>query len=93
MQDDVRLLTTCGVRSGAIVEVLQHKNPGMYIHDRDVYNMINQFRREKNPVKSDAGSVYLNLMKQQNENPSFHVDAQFEGQDNRLVRLCWMRPS
>ncbi|CAG8584874.1 8742_t:CDS:2 [Diversispora eburnea] len=51
MQDNVRLLTICGVRS----------------------------------VKSDTGSVYLSLMKQQNENLSFHVDAQFEGQDNRLV--------
>jgi MULE transposase domain len=93
MQEDVRLLATCGVRSGAIIEVLQHKNPGKYIHDRDIYNLVNSIRREQNQSKSDAGSIYLNLMKQQQENPSFHVDAQFEGQENRLVRLCWMRPS
>ncbi|CAG8630521.1 2803_t:CDS:2, partial [Diversispora eburnea] len=61
MQDDVRLLVTCGVQSDAIVEMLQHKN-----------------------LEIEAGSVYLNLMKQQNKNFSFHVDAQFEGQDNHL---------
>ncbi|CAG8655849.1 245_t:CDS:2, partial [Diversispora eburnea] len=70
MQEDIRLLATCGVRSGAIIEVLRHKNLG-----------------------NDAGSIYLNLIKQQQENPSFYVDAQFEGQENRLVWLCWMRPS
>src|ERR1043166_9996886 len=36
--------------------------------------------------------MYINLMKQQQENPAFYVDAQFEGEDNHLVRLCWMRP-
>ncbi|CAG8661154.1 2017_t:CDS:1, partial [Diversispora eburnea] len=93
MQEDVRLLATCGVRSGAIIEVLRHKNSGKYIHDRDIYNLINSIRHEKNQDKSDAGSIYLNLMKQQQENSSFYVDAQFKGQENRLVRLCWMRPS
>ena len=37
--------------------------------------------------------MYLALMNQQQENPTFHVDARFEGQDNHLVGLCWMRPS
>ncbi|CAG8650934.1 4909_t:CDS:1, partial [Diversispora eburnea] len=93
IQEDVRLLATCGVRSGAIIEVLRHKNLGKYIHDRDIYNLINSICCEKNQSKSDADSIYLNLMKQQQENPSLHVDAQFEGQENCLVRLCWMRLS
>ncbi|CAB5172146.1 unnamed protein product [Rhizophagus irregularis] len=42
---------------------------------------------------SDAGSMYLELMKQQQENPTFHVNACFEGQDNHLTRLCWMSPN
>ena len=92
MSDDVRLLTECGVRPGAIIDVLQNKNPGKYIHDRNVYNLVNSIWRQKNHAKSDAGSMYINLMKQQQENPAFHVDAQFEGEDNHLVRLCWMRP-
>src|SRR5436189_114466 len=67
------------------------KYPGKYIHARNVYNMV-QAIRHKNGT-SDAGSMYLELMKQQQEDPTFYVDACFEGQDNHLVRLCWMRPS
>jgi hypothetical protein len=81
------------VRPGAIAEVLQHKNPDKYIHNRNVYNLVNSMRREQNHAKSDAGSMYLDLMMQKQEDPTFYVDAQFEGQDNHLVRLCWMRPS
>ncbi|CAB5383719.1 unnamed protein product [Rhizophagus irregularis] len=33
------------------------------------------------------------LMRQQQEDPTFYVDAHFEGQDNHFVRFCWMRPS
>ncbi|CAB5342892.1 unnamed protein product [Rhizophagus irregularis] len=32
-------------------------------------------------------------MNQQQENPTFHVDARFEGHDNHLVGLCWMSPN
>ena len=92
MRDDVTLLATCGVRAGAIIEVLQHKYPEKYIHSRNVYNLI-QTIRHQNQATSDAGSMYLALMNQQQENPTFHVDARFEGQDNHLVGLCWMRPS
>ncbi|PKK61223.1 hypothetical protein RhiirC2_792136 [Rhizophagus irregularis] len=42
--------------------------------------------RNKNGT-SDAGSMYLELMRQQREDPTFYVDAHFEGQDNHLVRL------
>ncbi|PKC54237.1 hypothetical protein RhiirA1_477708 [Rhizophagus irregularis] len=71
MRDDVKLLATCDVHAGAIIEVLQVK----YLDN------------------SDAGSMYFELMKQQQENPTFHVDACFEGQNNHLTRLCWMSPS
>ncbi|CAB5387291.1 unnamed protein product [Rhizophagus irregularis] len=60
MHDDVKLLATCGVRTGAIIEVLQVKYSD-----------------------NDAGSMYLELMKQQQENPTFHVDACFEDNHNR----------
>jgi hypothetical protein len=93
MCDDIRLLAECGVRPGAIAEVLQHKNPDKYIHNRNVYNLVNSMRHERNHAKSDAGSMYLDLMMQKQEDPTFYVDAQFGGQDNHLVRLCWMRPS
>src|SRR4051794_24893548 len=69
MCDDVKLLASCGVRSGAIIEVLQQKNPGKYIHARNVYNIVQSIRRQ-NHVKSDAGSMYLELMKQKQENPT-----------------------
>ncbi|RGB25185.1 hypothetical protein C1646_772073 [Rhizophagus diaphanus] len=63
MRDDVKLLATCGVRAGTIIEVLQVKYPD----------------------NSDAGSIYLELMKQQQENPTFHVDACcFEDNHNRF---------
>ncbi|CAG8490038.1 14766_t:CDS:10 [Cetraspora pellucida] len=35
MQDDVRLLASCGVRAGSIIEVLQQKNSEKYIHARN----------------------------------------------------------
>src|SRR6185437_83438 len=92
MCDDINLLANCGVKVGSIIEVLQRKNPEKYIHPRNVYNYT-QFIRRQNFVKSDAGSVYLELMKQKQENPAFHVDVRFEGQDNHLTGLCWMRPS
>ena len=87
MCDDIRLLAACGVHAGAIIEVLQHKNLGKYIHARNVYNIVQSICHQ-NHVKSDTSSMYLELMKQQQENPAFHVDAQFEGQDNHLVELC-----
>jgi hypothetical protein len=62
MRDDVKLLATCGVRAGAIIEVLQKKYPNKYIHAHIVYNMV-QAIRNKNGT-SDAGSMYLELMKQ-----------------------------
>ena len=92
MIEDVRLLATCGVRAGAIIEVLQRKNPGQHIHARNIYNMVQSIRFQKG-VTSDAGSMYLELVKQQKENPTLHVDTRFEGQDNHLVGLCWMRPN
>ena len=76
MKDDVKLLATCGVRAGAIIEVLQKKYPGKYIHARNVYNMV-QSIRHKNGT-SDAGFMYLELIKQQQEDPTFYVDACFE---------------
>ncbi|CAG8655145.1 1586_t:CDS:2, partial [Diversispora eburnea] len=93
MRDDVRLLVACGVRPGAIIEVLQYKNLEKYIHDRNVYNLVNSIYCKKNHVKSDAGSMYVDLIKQQYKNLSFHIDAQFESQDNHLIQLCWMYPS
>ena len=63
MCDDIKLLVTCGVHAGAIIEVLQKKNPGKYIHARNVYNMIQAIWHNNNGT-SDAGSMYLELMKQ-----------------------------
>ncbi|CAG8672713.1 7752_t:CDS:2 [Cetraspora pellucida] len=83
MCDDVRLLASSGVRPSAIIEVLQRKNPGKYIHQRNIYNLIQTIRHQKGVI-SDAGSMYLTLLKQQQDNPTFHVDACFEGQDNHL---------
>jgi hypothetical protein len=40
MKDDIKLLATCRVRAGAIIEVLQKKYPDKYIHTHNVYNMI-----------------------------------------------------
>ncbi|CAG8512744.1 6662_t:CDS:2, partial [Cetraspora pellucida] len=40
MQDDIRLLTSCGVRAGSIIEVLQQKNPEKYIHARNIANEV-----------------------------------------------------
>ncbi|CAG8623505.1 10638_t:CDS:2, partial [Diversispora eburnea] len=93
MCDDIKLLAACGVRPGTIVEVLQHKNSEKYIHDKNVYNLVSSIRRHQIHSKSDASSMYLDLMIQWQENLTFHVDAQFEGQDNHLIRLCCMNSS
>ncbi|CAB4425493.1 unnamed protein product [Rhizophagus irregularis] len=82
MRDDVKLLATCGVRAGAIIEVLQVKYPDKFIYSRNIYNMVQTIRNQNN-TSSDAGSMYLELMKQQQENPTFHVDACFEDNHNR----------
>ena len=58
MCDDVKLLAECGVKVGAIIDVLQHKNPEQYIHPCNVYNYT-QFIHRQTFVKSDAGFVYL----------------------------------
>jgi hypothetical protein len=40
MCDDVRLLATCDVRAGAIIEVLQVKYLDKYIYSQNIYNMV-----------------------------------------------------
>ncbi|CAG8522171.1 12658_t:CDS:2, partial [Cetraspora pellucida] len=92
MHDDVRLLVTCKVCSDAIIEILQHKYPGKYIHPCDVYNLVQTIRYQKG-VTSDASSIYLKLLKQKQDSLIFHVDACFKGKDNHLVGLCWMNPN
>ena len=92
MQDDVRLLSSYGVRAGAIIEVLQKKYPEKHIYAHNVYNMI-QAIRFKNHVANDAGSTYLELIKKQRDEPGYYVNAKFEGADNHLVGLMWMRLS
>ncbi|CAG8768943.1 17766_t:CDS:1, partial [Racocetra fulgida] len=76
----------------AIIEILQHKNLKKYIHSHNVYNLIQQTRCQSGTT-SDAGLLYLSLMKEKQENPTFYIDARFEDQDNHLVSLCWMRLS
>ncbi|PKB99546.1 hypothetical protein RhiirA5_429516 [Rhizophagus irregularis] len=56
--DDIKLFATCGVRAGAIIEVLQKKYPDKYVHVRIVYN-IDQVIQHKNSGTSDAGSIYF----------------------------------
>ncbi|CAB4473973.1 unnamed protein product [Rhizophagus irregularis] len=51
--DDIKLFATCGVRAGAIIEVLQKKYPDKYVHVRIVYN-IDQVIQHKNSGTSDA---------------------------------------
>lgn len=90
MQSDVELMASCGVRAGAIIEVLEKKHDKT-IHHRNVYNLIQTIRREKGKI-SDAGTMYLHLINKQREDPAYHVDACFEGSDNHLVALLWMSP-
>ncbi|CAB4404747.1 unnamed protein product [Rhizophagus irregularis] len=51
--DDIKLLATCEVRAGTIIEVLQKKYPDKYVHARIVYN-IDQVIQHKNSGTSDA---------------------------------------
>ncbi|CAG8717252.1 7941_t:CDS:2, partial [Racocetra fulgida] len=74
MQENIRLLATCGVRADTIIEVLQKKNTEKYIHARN-----------KHKVARDAGNTYLELIKRQQKEPSFYINAKFEGIDNHLV--------
>jgi len=90
MQSDVELMASCGVRAGAIIEVLEKKHDKS-IHHRNVYNLIQTIRREKGKI-SDAGTMYLHLINKQREDPAYHVDACFEGSDNHLIALLWMSP-
>ncbi|CAG8474230.1 14112_t:CDS:2, partial [Cetraspora pellucida] len=58
-------------------------------YDNQNYNKGNS---ELNKI-SNAGSLYLELVKRQQMDPTFHIDIQFESKDNYLIRLCWMSPS
>ncbi|CAG8692991.1 7321_t:CDS:2, partial [Racocetra fulgida] len=78
IQSDIRLLASCEVRAGSIIEVLQQKYPRKYIHTHNVYNMIQTIRYKKRIV-GDAGSTYLELIKKQQDEPGYYVDAKFEG--------------
>ncbi|PKY44179.1 hypothetical protein RhiirA4_458361 [Rhizophagus irregularis] len=67
-------------------KVLQKKYPDKYVHARIVYN-VDQVIQHKNNGTGDAGSMYFELTKQQQEDPTFYADAYFEGKDNHLARL------
>ncbi|CAG8453906.1 16036_t:CDS:2 [Cetraspora pellucida] len=47
--------------------------------------IIETIRHEKR-VTSDAGSIYIELMKQKQDNPMLHIDTCFEGKDNHLEK-------
>ncbi|CAG8680211.1 4565_t:CDS:2 [Cetraspora pellucida] len=48
------------------------KNSEKYIHQRNIYNLIQTIRHQKGVI-SDAGSMYLTLLKQQQDSPTFHA--------------------
>ncbi|CAG8597882.1 11465_t:CDS:2, partial [Diversispora eburnea] len=74
MCDDIKLLAACGMRPGTIVKVLQHKNSEKYIHNKNVYNLVSSICCHQTHSKSNAGSMYLDLMIQWQENLTFHID-------------------
>ncbi|CAG8521442.1 7984_t:CDS:2 [Racocetra fulgida] len=82
ISDEVKFLASCGVHAGF---------SDKYVYDHNVYNLIQSIWCKKGEI-SDAGSLYLELVKKQQMDSTFHVDAQFEGKDNHLTRLCWMSP-
>ncbi|RIB05128.1 hypothetical protein C2G38_2220559 [Gigaspora rosea] len=92
MYNEIRLLAASGVHSGAIIEVLQKKNPEKYIHARNVYNIIQTSCAQEKKV-SDARAMFLELLKYQQKDPTFYIDAQFERDNNYLTRLFWMSPN
>ncbi|CAG8608969.1 1931_t:CDS:2, partial [Cetraspora pellucida] len=73
MHDNIKLLASCEVHARAIIEVLQKKNPGKYIHVHNVYNAIQMNRIQRKTI-SDAGLMYLELIKHQQADPTFYVD-------------------
>ncbi|CAG8664040.1 15791_t:CDS:2 [Cetraspora pellucida] len=77
MHDDIKLLASCRVHAEAIIEVLQKKNLGKYIHICNVYNIIQMNRIQKKTI-SDAGSMYLELIKHQQADPTFYINACIE---------------
>ncbi|CAG8751707.1 2423_t:CDS:2, partial [Racocetra fulgida] len=62
MQDNIRLLASCSVQASVIIEVLQQKYPKKYIHLCNVYNIVQTIHYKKH-VAGDAGSTYLELIK------------------------------
>lgn len=40
ISDDVKLLVTCEICANAIIEVLQKKYLGKYIHTHNIYNIV-----------------------------------------------------
>ncbi|CAG8635933.1 15628_t:CDS:2, partial [Dentiscutata heterogama] len=92
MCDEVRLFIASRVRGGTIIEVLQCKNPEKYIYACNIYNIVQVIRCEKS-ISSDASLLYLELVKQKQENPTYYIDALFENKDNHLIALCWIRPN
>ncbi|CAG8584661.1 6862_t:CDS:2, partial [Racocetra fulgida] len=47
---------------------------------------------KKAHVLDDRDRGHHAASKKKQDNPTFHVDARFEGKDNHLVGLCWMNP-
>ncbi|CAG8538409.1 4203_t:CDS:10, partial [Scutellospora calospora] len=76
MQDDVRLLSSCSMQAGTIIEVLQKKYLEKHIYAHNIYNIIHAIRFE-NCVTSDAGSTYIELIKKQCDEPGYYVNARF----------------
>ncbi|CAG8526429.1 6444_t:CDS:2, partial [Cetraspora pellucida] len=68
MSNEVKFLASCGVCAGAIIEILQKKFTDKYVHERNC----------KKEEISDASSLYLKLIKKQQADPTFYIDAQFE---------------
>ncbi|CAG8516681.1 8587_t:CDS:2 [Cetraspora pellucida] len=80
------------MHASAIIEILQKKFSDKYVHEHNIYNLIQSIRCKKEEI-SDAGSLYFKFMKKQQVDPTFYIDIQFEGKNNYFARLCWMSSS
>ncbi|CAG8534779.1 4409_t:CDS:2 [Rhizophagus irregularis] len=61
--DDIKLLVTCGVRAGAIIEVLQKKYLDKYVHARIVYNIDQVIQHKNSGTSKDNHLARLSWMR------------------------------
>ncbi|CAB5197938.1 unnamed protein product [Rhizophagus irregularis] len=89
--DKIKHYTTNGnLGAGQQYKLLVQEYPQYKIAKKNLYNAIQRFQGVRIHDETDATTMLLYLLKQQEDNPSCAVIPRLEGPANELTRLFWM---